>query len=105
MGKIRERRYFDREFKKEAVRLVKKEGTKLSDVARNLEIHPNMLSRWKQEHLVDQNNFSPNRDHMKRNQKELRRLRQEASHLREERDILKKTVAILSKQGKIIPIL
>ncbi len=100
MGKTRGRRHFDRDFKTEAARKVSEKGLKLSEVASDLGIHPNMLSRWKKEYLSDQSYASPSIGHTKYHKEELRRLRREVSHLREERDILKKAVAILTKQGK-----
>ncbi len=44
MGK---RRRFDREFKRQAVRLASEEGQSMGQVARDLEIRPEMLRRWK----------------------------------------------------------
>lgn len=105
MGKTRQRRYFDREFKDEAVRMVNEQGMKVSQVAHDLGIHPNMLSRWKHEHLADKKNSFPAKEHMKHHNDELRRLRREAAHLRQERDILKKAITILSKHGEKIPTL
>ena len=45
MGNKRERRTFDKEFKKEVVRLVTEGGRKVSGVARDLDIHPNVIHR------------------------------------------------------------
>ncbi len=100
MGKVRERRIFDREFKAEAVRMITERGLKVSEVARDLGIHPNMLSRWKQEYLADRRNAAYSKRHMTIEEEELIRLRREVADLQEERDILKKALAILSKHGK-----
>ena len=35
------------EFKKDAVRLVTEQGYKVTEAARNLGIHPSVLTRWK----------------------------------------------------------
>jgi transposase len=42
------RRTYTAEFTREAVRLVTDHGYKVSEAARNLGIHLNMLRRWKQ---------------------------------------------------------
>ena len=47
----RKRKKYTREFKEEAVKLVTEQGYQVSEAARNLEVHPNMLSRWKREML------------------------------------------------------
>lgn len=103
MGKARERRYFDREFKSEAVRMITERGLTVSQVARDLGIHPNMLSRWKHEYLADRGHDVRGKRHMTPEAEEIIRLRREVADLQEERDILKKALAILSKHGKRSP--
>ena len=53
MEEKKERRTFDKEFKKEVVSLVTKKGRMVSEVARDLDIHPNVIHRWKREYLED----------------------------------------------------
>ena len=43
MGKEDNRRHFTREFKRDAVQLVTEKGTPVGKVARDLDIHPNLL--------------------------------------------------------------
>jgi transposase len=43
------RRKFTQEFKEEAVKLVLDHGYKITEAAKNLGIHPNLLGRWKSE--------------------------------------------------------
>jgi transposase len=100
MGKTGTRRYYDHEFKSEAVRMVTKRGLKVTQVARDLGIHPNMLSRWKREYLGDGNRPFLGKGYIKPEEEEIRRLRREVESLQEERDILKKALAIFSRQGK-----
>jgi transposase len=40
------RRKFSREFKFEAVRLVKERGVSVAQAARDLEVHENVLRKW-----------------------------------------------------------
>lgn len=47
------RKKYTREFKEEAVKLVVDHGYKITEAARNLDIHPNLLSRWKREYEGD----------------------------------------------------
>ena len=47
------RRVFPREFKVEAVRLIRERGVSVAQAARDLEIHENMLRRWAKELNVD----------------------------------------------------
>jgi len=42
------RRRYDKEFKTEAVRLATRSDRKVTEVARDLGIHPNLIYRWKE---------------------------------------------------------
>lgn len=95
MGERRRRR-FNREFKIEAVRLLAERGHRVAEVARDLELRPDMLRRWQQEFEEDQRQAFPGQGHLKADEEEMRRLRRELERVREERDILKKALAIFS---------
>jgi transposase len=47
------RRKYDKQFKDEAVRLVTEGGRQVTDVARSLGIHENLLHTWKRKHKED----------------------------------------------------
>jgi len=96
----RERRKFDREFKVETVRLITERGMSLAQVARDLDIHENVLRKWKNQYLEDVQNAFPGKGRLKPEEEELRRLKRELADVKEERDILKKAVAIFSKVPK-----
>lgn len=96
----RERRSFDKEFKKEATRLVTEGGRKVSEVARDLDIHPNVIHRWKREYLGDIEEAFPGKGRMKPEEEELRRIKKRLTDVTEERDILKKALAIFSKHPR-----
>lgn len=98
MRPTEKRRSFDREFKLEAVRLVVEEGRRISEVARNLGISANLLSRWKRDFLDDPESAFPSKGRLRPQDEELRRLRRELSAVKEEREILKKVLAIFSKE-------
>jgi transposase len=91
------RRKFDREFKREAVKLATRGDKSLTQVARDLGISTNVLSRWKRQ-LTDDPDFAfPGKGYLKPAAEELRKLKKELRDVTEERDILKKALAIFSK--------
>ena len=94
------RRRYDREFKREAVKLVIEEGRAVAGVARNLGIHENLLHKWKKQYEEDPQYAFPGKWRLKEPDEEMRRLRKELADVREERDILKKALAIFSKGPK-----
>lgn len=58
-------------------------------MARDLDLRPDMLRRWRQRYLEDPQQAFPGNGRMKPEDEELRRLRRELRRLREERAILK----------------
>jgi transposase len=93
----RTRRTFTREFKVEAVRMVTEGGHRLAQVARDLELDPKLLRRWRE--ALGQEEAAkafPGKGHQKPEEEELRRLRRDNERLRQEREILKKALAIFS---------
>jgi transposase len=100
MGETRGRRKYDREFKEDAIRLIVDGGRPVREVARDLGIHENMLSRWKKEYLQDKEHSFPGKGHMKPHEEELFKLKRRIADLEEDRAILKKALAIFSKRPK-----
>jgi transposase len=94
------RRKFDREFKIETIRLIVEGGRKISEVARNFDIHENVLRKWKQQYQDDRFGSFPGKGNFKPDETEYRKLIKENADLKEERDILKKALAIFSKHPK-----
>jgi transposase len=94
------RRKYDKQFKEEAVRLVTEGGRKVTDVARSLGIHENLLRTWKRKHKEDPLGSFPGKGHVKPQEEELSRLQRENANLKEDREILKKALAIFSKHPK-----
>jgi transposase len=93
-------RKYDKQFKEEAVRLVTEGGRKVTEVARSLGIHENLLRTWKRKHREDPSGSFPGKGHVKPQDEELRRLQKENANLKEDREILKKALAIFSKHPK-----
>lgn len=93
------RRVFSREFKVEAVRLVRQRGVAVRQAARELDVHENVLRKWVKELNADPAQAFPGQGQMKPEQAELERLKREVIKLRAERDILKKPAAYFAKES------
>jgi transposase len=94
-----QRRKFSREFKIEAVRLVKERGVAVAQAARDLDVHENVLRKWVKEFAVGLTQAFPGHGQMKAEQLEIDRLRREVTKLKAERDILKKAAAYFAKES------
>ena len=91
------KRYYDKEFKIEAVRLASEPGNSQKQVERDLGIGQGLISRWKRELQAEGDDAFPGTGNVKPQDEELRSLKREVERLRRERDILKKAVSIFSE--------
>ena len=94
MKKTTRRKYTD-EFKDEAVKLVTEQGNKITETARNLDIHDSLLRRWIKDRSPDGKGKLPEASKL---QTELKRLKRENERLRMEREILKKAAAFFANE-------
>ena len=94
-----QRRKFGREFKIEAVRLIKGRGVSVAQAARDLDVHENVLRKWVKEITADPAQAFPGQGQMKPEQLEIERLRREVAKLKAERDILKKATAFFAREA------
>ena len=94
-----QRRRFSREFKIEAVKLVRERGISVAQAGRDLDVHENVLRKWVKEFGSDPVQAFPGHGQMKPEQQEIERLRREVSKLKAERDILKKAAAYFAKES------
>lgn len=94
-----QRRKFSREFKLEAVRLVRERGVTVAQTARDLDVHENVLRKWVRELSADPVQAFPGNGQMKPEQLEIERLRREVAKLKAERDILKKAAASFARDS------
>jgi transposase len=103
-----ERRKFTREFKLEAVRLIRVRGVSYAQASQDLSVHQSQLRSWVKALAEDdpQQAF-PGHGQMKPEQAEITRLKREVIRLKAERDILKKTAVSSSGEsnasGKLSP--
>ena len=94
-----QRRRFGREFKIEAVRLIRERGVSVAQAARDLEVHENVLRKWVKDFAADPAQAFPGHGQMKPEQLEIDRLRKEVVRLKAERDILKKAAAYFARDA------
>ena len=84
-----ERRKFTREFKLEAVRLIKDRGVSYAQASQDLNVHTSQLRNWVKAFAEDPPHAFPGNGQMKPEQLEITRLKREVAKLKAERDILK----------------
>ena len=85
-----ERRKFTREFKLEAVRLIKERGVSYAQASQDLSVHQSQLRSWVKAFADDPQHAFPGQGQMKPEQLEIAQLKREVVKLKAERDILKK---------------
>ncbi|HEX7564376.1 MAG TPA: IS3 family transposase [Bradyrhizobium sp.] len=90
-----ERRQFTREFKLEAVRLIKQRGVSYAQASKDLGVHPTQLRSWVKQLADDPQQAFPGHGQMKPEQLEIAQLKREVAKLKAERDILKKGRGLL----------
>jgi transposase len=91
----RPRRRFSKEFKREAVRLVRDSGKNLSQIARELGVQTSVLSAWKTM-VEDEEKTGLTSDELE----ELKRLRKDNARLAMEVEILGKATAFFASRNK-----
>jgi transposase len=93
------RRSYTKQFKIDAVKLVTEQGYNISEASRNLDLHPNLLRRWRDQLNNDHAQSFPGKGHMISEKEELNQLRKENKRLRMEHEILKKAAAFFAKES------
>ncbi len=87
------RRRFSNEFKREAVRLFRESGKKITSMARELGVRPSVLGSWvKIVESEEKTGLSP------QELEELKQLRKENARLKEEVEILGKATAFFASR-------
>ena len=96
MGK---RRSFSKEFRLEAVKLVRDGGVSIRQASRDLGVHETSLRRWITQYEIDHGQGSE--EALSTGDKEeLRQLRRDNRRLRMEREVLKKAAAFFAKESE-----
>ena len=96
MSQKRTYKQYSKEFKEEAVALVREQGYSVPEAAKSLGIASNMLYRWKERFEAQLEGKVLSEDE----RGELKQLRKEVKTLRMEKEILKKASAFFAKEMK-----
>ncbi|MGQ0836522.1 MAG: IS3 family transposase [Gammaproteobacteria bacterium] len=96
------RKAYTREFKLEAVKLIRDRGVSFAQASRDLSVHPNVLRKWVADYEADPGQAFPGQGQMKPEQLEIERLRREVTKLKAERDILKKAGGLLREGPSVM---
>lgn len=97
-----QRRKYDSDFKKNAVKLSEEPGRNVQDVAGNLGIAPDLLYRWRREFRSRNEGAFPGqgKEGLTEQERKIRELEKKLKDTEMERDILKKAMAIFSRASK-----
>ena len=71
----------------------------MGKVARELDIHPNLIHKWRRDYLAEGESAFVGSGNIKPEDVEIRRLQKELEDVKEERDILKKALSVFSKRS------
>ena len=92
---MEQRRKYDEEYKKNAVKLTYVSSKSVAEIANDLEINPNLLYRWRQRYTAD-----GDKTKYATLEQELRATQRELAEVRMERDMLKKATAYFANLRK-----
>lgn len=92
------RKKFSQEFKHEAVGLARSSEQSMSQVARDLGISPNLLTRWCRESADSGSKIFPGQG--KPRDEEMVSLKRELTQTRKERDFLREAAAFFAKASQ-----
>ena len=94
------RRFFTREFKVEALKLVRDRGVSFRQAGADLGIHENVLRNWAKDSALNAAHAFPGRGKQRPDDAEVSRLRRELAKTKAERDILKNAIGLFAKEPR-----
>lgn len=99
---VQQRRKYDPDFKRNAVRLAEEPDRTVASIAENLGISKDLLYRWRRAQRVNNDLAFPGngREALTSEQQKIRELEKKLKNAEMERDILKKAMAIFSRASK-----
>ena len=92
-------RKFSREFRQNALQLVMEKGMSVGKVARELDVHRNLIHKWRRDYLAEGENALAGSGKINTETAEVKRLQKELEEVKEERDILKKALGVFTKRN------
>ena len=96
---MQKRKRYTKEFKLEALRLIKESGKPSAEVARELGIRRNQLYKWQDELGAHGEDAFPGHGRRPARDEEVARLKRELARVKEERDILKKAAQYFARES------
>ncbi|EAQ32296.1 Transposon related ORF, HTH transcriptional regulator [Idiomarina baltica OS145] len=91
------RRKYSTEFKREAVEQTRQPGVSCRQVALEIGVNPNMLSRWKRE--LEEAPGSAHKGSGTPRDEEVARLKRELARIKKERDFLREAATFFAKES------
>ena len=98
MEKKAGRRSFDEQFKRDAVRMVREGGQRITQISRDLGVGVTQLRYWEQQYGDGMGKDSSSGKVKTGEVAEMEQLRRELAQVKEEREILKKALAVFSRR-------
>jgi transposase len=97
---MKKRKQYSKEFKTEAVMMVKDQGRSIDDVCQSLSIGQTALRRWIKLHGTDPNSTNTSVGSMTETAENLRikELEKQVKTLQKERDLLKKSISFFARE-------
>ena len=92
------RKRYTKEFKLDAVSLVREQGYSIAEAARSLDVNASMLGRWVSESEAGEDTAFRGNGKLTADQAEVRKLREEVRRLKMEKAILKKAMVFFAKE-------
>jgi transposase len=99
-GKMGNMRSYDKDFKKEVLRLINDAGKSVADVAKELDIPATTIHGWQKQARRHKDDAFPGKGHLHAPDAEMAKLRKENAELKMELEILKKAKAIFIKDQR-----
>ena len=97
---MKTRKSYSKEFKLDAIALVREQNYSIAEAARNLELTTQLLGRWIKEAENDDGHAFRGNGKLTPEQEEIRKLKAQVKRLEMEREILKKATVFFAKETK-----
>jgi len=97
---MKNRKTYSKEFKLDAIALVRDQNYAVAEAARNLEVSAQVLGRWIKEAENDDGHAFRVNGKLTPEQEEIRKLKAQVKRLEMEREILKKATVFFAKETK-----
>src|SRR5262245_27603558 len=97
---MKEKKKYSKEFKLDAISLVKEQGYTRLEAAKNLGVDRQLIGRWIKEHDLEGEGSFRGQGKLSVEQLEIRRLNEEVKRLKMEKEILKKAAVFFAQETK-----